>query len=192
MTQIKVQHNPNGIQGLAIITPTVHGDARGYFIETYNAKEMEAEGLDLTFVQDNQSKSTKGVLRGMHFQRQYPQGKLVRVIQGSVYDAVVDLRKHSSTYGKHFGIILSDENNLQFYVPQGFAHGFLVLSDTAIFTYKVTDFWHPKDEGGLVWNDPDINVAWPLDQLGGSEILLSDKDKANPTLTELEAARFRF
>ncbi len=192
MAQIRVEHNPSGIAGLAIITPTLHGDARGYFMETYNANEMKAEGLDMTFVQDNQSCSTKGVLRGLHYQKQYPQGKLVRVISGSVYDVAVDLRRNSPTYGKYYGVILDDKTNQQFYIPQGFAHGFLVLSDTAVFTYKVTDFWHPNDEGGLAWDDTNINVAWPMEQLGGSKILLSDKDLKNPTLKELEASGFGF
>lgn len=192
MPQIKVERNLNNIQGLAVITPTLHGDARGYFMETYNANEMKAEGLDMTFVQDNQSCSTKGVLRGLHYQKQYPQGKLVRVISGSVYDVAVDLRRASPTYGKYYGLILDDKTNQQFYIPQGFAHGFLVLSDTAVFTYKVTDFWHPNDEGGLAWDDKDIKVAWPLEQLGGGKIVLSDKDKINPTLKELEAQGFGF
>ena len=192
MSQIEVEHNLNNIRGLVVITPTLHGDARGYFMETYNVNEMKAEGLDMTFVQDNQSCSTKGVLRGLHYQKQYPQGKLVRVISGSVYDVAVDLRRNSPTYGHYYGIILDDKTNQQFYIPQGFAHGFLVLSDTAVFTYKVTDFWHPNDEGGLAWDDADIKVAWPLAQLGGSKILLSDKDSKNPTLKELEAQGFGF
>lgn len=192
MPQIKVEHNLNNIQGLAVITPMLHGDSRGYFMETYNANEMKAEGLDLTFVQDNQSLSLKGVLRGLHYQKQYPQGKLVRVISGSVYDVAVDLRRSSPTYGQYYGIILDDKLNQQFYIPQGFAHGFLVLSDIAVFAYKVTDFWHPNDEGGLAWDDTDIKVAWPLDKLGGESILLSDKDKNNPTLKELENQDFAF
>ena len=192
MLQIKVEHNPSGIAGLAVITPTLHGDQRGYFMETYNANEMKAEGLDMTFVQDNQSCSTKGVLRGLHYQKQYPQGKLVRVISGSVYDVAVDLRRNSPAYGKYFGMILDDQLNQQFFIPQGFAHGFLVLSDTAVFTYKVTDFWHPNDEGGLAWDDADIKVAWPLDRLDGCKIVLSDKDKNNPALKELVAQGFGF
>lgn len=192
MPQIKVQHNPNGIEGLAVITPTLHGDARGYFMETYNADEMKAEGLDAQFVQDNQSRSLKGVLRGLHYQKHYPQGKLVRVISGSVYDVVVDLRHNSPTYSHSFGLILDDSTNKMMYIPQGFAHGFLVLSDSAVFTYKVTDFWHPNDEGGLAWDDPDININWPIDQLNGAKLLLSDKDKINPTLTRLEQQGFAF
>ena len=192
MPQIKVEHDPTNIKGLAVITPTLHGDQRGYFMETYNANEMRNEGLDMTFVQDNQSCSSKGVLRGLHYQKCYPQGKLVRVISGSVYDVAVDLRRNSPTYGQYYGLVLDDKTNQQFYIPQGFAHGFLVLSDIAVFTYKVTDFWHPNDEGGLAWDDADIKVAWPLDELGGSKILLSDKDKKNPTLNELEAQGFGF
>lgn len=193
MSQIKVLHNPNGIEGLAVIEPTVHGDSRGYFFETYNARDMKAEGLDLTFVQDNQSKSGKGVLRGLHYQKQYPQGKLVRVISGSVYDVAVDLRQSSPTYGKYYGIILTVTNNLQFYIPKGFAHGFLVLSDEAVFTYKCTDFYHPNDEGGLAWDDPDVCIDWPLEAIGGTgAVLLSNKDEKNPTLKEIEASGFKF
>lgn len=192
MSQIMIEHDPNGIPGLAIIQPTLHGDERGYFMETYNHKEMKAKGLDITFVQDNQSQSVKGVLRGLHFQRHYPQGKLVRVLSGSVYDVAVDLRKNSPTYQKSFGLILSGENNKQLYIPEGFAHGYLVLSDIAVFAYKVTDFWHPNDEGGLLWNDPDINVPWPMEELKDAAIILSEKDKANPTLKELEKEGFQF
>jgi dTDP-4-dehydrorhamnose 3,5-epimerase len=190
MAQIKVTHNLNGIEGLAVIEPTVHGDSRGYFVETYNQNDMLEAGLDLTFVQDNQSKSSKGVLRGLHFQKQYPQGKLVRVISGSVYDVAVDLRTGSQTYGKYYAITLTDTNNLQFYIPRGFAHGFLVLSDEAVFAYKCTDFYHPNDEGGLAWDDPDIGIDWPLSEI--EEVKLSDKDKANPTLKEIEASGFKF
>ena len=192
MSQIRVLHDPNGVAGLAIIIPTLHGDSRGYFMETYNANEMNAEGLNLTFVQDNQSCSSKGVLRGLHFQKHFPQGKLVRVISGEVYDVAVDLRKASSSYGKYYGIVLDGEANQQFYIPPGFAHGFLVLSDIAVFAYKCTDFYHPNDEGGLAWDDPDINIDWPLEQLGDSQILLSEKDKKNPTLKELEQQGFSF
>ena len=160
MGQIKVTKAP--IEGLYVIEPSVHGDARGYFMETYNQKDMHEAGLDMVFVQDNQSMSTKGVLRGLHFQKQYPQGKLVRVIKGSVYDVAVDLREGSPTYG----VELTEENKKQFYISEGFAHGFLVLSDVAEFCYKVTDFWHPGDESGLAWNDPEINIQWP--QLRGA------------------------
>ncbi len=161
MGQIQVEKNVGGIEGLCVITPTVHGDARGYFMETYNQNDMQEAGLTMTFVQDNQSSSTKGVLRGLHFQKQYPQGKLVRAIRGTVFDVAVDLRSGSPTYGKWFGIELSEENHKQFYIPQGFAHGFLVLSDNAEFCYKCTDFYHPGDEGGIAWNDPKIGIAWP-------------------------------
>lgn len=161
MGQIKVEKNAGGIEGLCVITPAVHGDNRGYFMETYNQNDMREAGLDMVFVQDNQSMSVKGVLRGLHFQKQYPQGKLVRVIKGSVFDVAVDLRSGSDTYGKWYGVELTDENKKQFYIPQGFAHGFLVLSDTAEFCYKCTDFYHPGDEGGLAWNDPKIGVEWP-------------------------------
>lgn len=164
MGQIKVTKAP--IEGLYVIEPSVHGDARGYFMETYNQKDMHEAGLDMVFVQDNQSMSTKGVLRGLHFQKQFPQGKLVRVIKGSVYDVAVDLREGSATYGQYYGVELTEENKKQFYISEGFAHGFLVLSDVAEFCYKVTDFWHPGDESGLAWNDPEINIQWP--QLQGT------------------------
>ena len=139
-----------------MIEPSVHGDQRGYFMETYNQKDMEEAGLTMKFVQDNQSGSGKAVLRGLHFQKKYPQGKLVRVIRGTVFDVAVDIRKGSATYGKWYGIELSEENKKQFYIPEGFAHGFLVLSDQAEFCYKCTDFYHPDDEGGIAWNDPTI------------------------------------
>jgi dTDP-4-dehydrorhamnose 3,5-epimerase len=159
MGQIKVSKCP--IDGLYIIEPTVHGDDRGYFVETYNQRDFQEAGLNMVFVQDNQSMSTKGVLRGLHFQKHYPQGKLVRVIKGSVFDVAVDLRSNSDTYGKWFGVELTAENKKQFYIPEGFAHGFLVLSDVAEFCYKCTDFYHPNDEGGLAWNDPEIGIDWP-------------------------------
>lgn len=159
MGQIKVTKCP--IEGLYIIEPAVHGDNRGYFMETYNRRDMEEAGLDLNFVQDNQSMSVKGVLRGLHFQKQYPQGKLVRAIKGRVFDVAVDLRTGSSTYGKWYGVELTEENKKQFYISEGFAHGFLVLSETAEFCYKCTDFYHPGDEGGLAWNDPAIGIQWP-------------------------------
>ena len=162
------------IEGLKIITPTVFGDARGYFMETYNYNDLKAAGIPEVFVQDNQSASKKGVLRGLHFQKRYPQGKLVRVIRGTVFDVAVDIRKGSATYGKWYGIELSEENKKQFYIPEGFAHGFLVLSDQAEFCYKCTDFYHSDDEGGIAWNDPTINVAWPeLDV----PYRMSEKDK---------------
>lgn len=161
MGQISVEKNVGGIKGLCVIAPAVHGDARGYFMETYNQRDMEENGLNMVFVQDNQSRSTKGVLRGLHFQKQFPQGKLVRVISGTVFDVAVDLRSGSETFGKWFGVELTAENKKQFYIPEGFAHGFLVLSDTAEFCYKCTDFYRPEDEGGLAWNDPKIGIAWP-------------------------------
>ena len=161
MGQIQVQKNVGGIEGLCIIEPAVHGDNRGYFMETYNQNDMHEAGLDMVFVQDNQSMSVKGVLRGLHFQKQYAQGKLVRVIKGAVFDVAVDLRQGSETYGKWYGVELTAENHKQFYIPEGFAHGFLVLSDTAEFCYKCTDFYHPGDEGGLAWNDPKIGIRWP-------------------------------
>lgn len=161
MGQIKVEKDVNGISGLCVITPTVHGDSRGYFMETYSQRDMEEEGLNIVFVQDNQSMSTKGVLRGLHFQKQYPQTKLVRVIKGEVFDVAVDLRKNSATYGKWHGVLLSAENKKQFLIPKGFAHGFLVLSDIAEFCYKCDDLYHPNDEGGMAWNDPKIGIVWP-------------------------------
>ena len=159
MGQIKITRCP--IEGLYVIEPAVHGDKRGYFMETYNQRDMAEAGLNMAFVQDNQSMSVKGVLRGMHYQKEYPQGKLVRVIRGRVFDVAVDLRAGSETYGKWHGLELTEENRKQFYIPEGFAHGFLVLSDTAEFCYKVTDFYHPGDEGGLAWNDPVIGIEWP-------------------------------
>lgn len=188
MGQITVTKCP--IVGLYIIEPAVHGDSRGYFMETYNQRDMEEAGLDMKFVQDNQSMSVKGVLRGLHFQKQYPQGKLVRVIKGRVFDVAVDLRSDSETYGKWYGVELTEENKKQFYISEGFAHGFLVLSDTAEFCYKCTDFYHPGDEGGLAWNDPEIGIEW-VDVIGkyngsasaegytlkdGTPLMLSEKD----------------
>ncbi len=189
MGQIKVTKCP--IEGLYIIEPAVHGDSRGYFMETYSLRDMQEAGLDMTFVQDNQSMSVKGVLRGLHFQKQYPQGKLVRAIRGRVFDVAVDLRESSPTYGKWYGVELTAENRKQFYISPGFAHGFLVLSGEAEFCYKCTDFYHPGDEGGLAWNDPAIGIAWPevtgaypgsADASGytladGTPLTLSDKDQ---------------
>ena len=160
MRQIKVEKNVGGIEGLCIITPAVQ-DARGYFMETYNQRDMIEEGIDITFVQDNQSMSTKGVLRGLHFQINYPQTKLVRVIKGTVFDVAVDMREGSATYGQWYGVELSDENKKQFLIPRGFAHGFLVLSDEAEFCYKCDDFYHANDEGGIAWNSPKIGIVWP-------------------------------
>ena len=164
------------IEGLKVITPTVFGDARGYFMETYQYEDFKAAGIDQVFVQDNQSASKKGVLRGLHFQINHPQDKLVRVIKGEVYDVAVDLRKDSATFGKWYGVLLSEENKKQFFIPKGFAHGFLVLSDYAEFCYKCSDFYHPNDEGGLKFDDPAIGVQWPIPE--GMELIMSDKDKA--------------
>lgn len=161
MGQIRVEKNMGGIEGLCVITPAVHGDARGYFMETYSERDMREAGIDVRFVQDNQSMSVKGVLRGLHFQKQYPQTKLVRVVRGAVFDVAVDLRAKSETYGKWYGVTLTAENKKQFLIPKEFAHGFLVLSDEAEFCYKCDDFYQPNDEGGLAWNDPEIGVEWP-------------------------------
>ena len=171
----KITVTPCDIEGLYVIEPTVFKDERGYFVETYNQNDMKEAGLDMVFVQDNQSMSTRGVLRGLHFQKQFPQGKLVRVVRGKVFDVAVDLRSDSKTYGKWFGVVLSAENMKQFYIPEGFAHGFLVLSDEAEFCYKCTDFYHPGDEGGLAWNDPEIGVEWPLEE--GVDLIISEKDQ---------------
>lgn len=178
MSKITVTEDCNGIEGLKVIEPAVYGDARGYFMETYNYNDFAAAGIDCTFVQDNQSASKKGVLRGLHYQINYPQDKLVRVVNGEVFDVAVDLRKDSKTYGKWFGVLLSAENKKQFFIPKGFAHGFIVLSDYAEFCYKVTDFYHPNDEGGLLWNDPEIGVVWPMPEgMTEADLILSDKDK---------------
>ena len=176
MSSIKVMSCD--IKGLYVVEPTVFGDDRGYFMETYNQKEMHEAGLDMVFVQDNQSMSRQGVLRGLHYQKKHPQGKLVRVISGKVFDVAVDLRLDSKTYGKWCGMILSADNMRQFYIPEGFAHGFYVLSETAEFCYKVTDYYYAYDEGGVRWNDPDIAIAWPL--LKGIPLLLSEKDQVQP------------
>ncbi|MFQ9510730.1 MAG: dTDP-4-dehydrorhamnose 3,5-epimerase [Lachnospiraceae bacterium] len=163
------------IEGLCVIEPTVFQDERGYFMETYNQNDFREAGLNMIFVQDNQSMSTKGVLRGLHFQKEFPQGKLVRAVRGAVFDVAVDLRADSETYGKWFGVVLSAENKKQFYIPEGFAHGFLVLSDEAEFAYKCTDFYHPGDEGGVKWDDPEIGIEWPIEE--GMQIILSEKDQ---------------
>ena len=194
MGQITVTKTP--IEGLYIIEPAVHGDERGYFIETYNQRDMAEAGLNQVFVQDNQSmsiqdnesKSSFGVLRGLHYQKEHPQAKLVRAIKGEVFDVAVDLRKDSPTYGQWYGIVLSEQNKKQFLISEGFAHGFLVLSDTAEFCYKVTDFWHQGDEGGLRWNDPDIGIEWP-DVVGdkfsdGTPLNINDRDRNFPGLKE--------
>lgn len=171
----KIKVTDCDIKGLYIIEPSVFPDERGYFMETYNQRDFEEAGLTMTFVQDNQSMSVKGVLRGLHFQKQYPQGKLVRVVRGEVFDVAVDLRKDSKTYGKWFGVELSAENKKQFYIPEGFAHGFLVLSDEAEFCYKCTDFYHPGDEGGIKWDDPDIGIDWPIKP--DTKLIISEKDQ---------------
>lgn len=170
------------IKDLVVIEPKVFEDQRGYFFEAYNKNTFHELGLDYDFVQDNQSYSTKGVLRGLHFQKQYPQAKLVRVLQGEVFDVAVDLRKDSPTYGKWYGVTLSAENKKMFMIPRGFAHGFFVLSDTAVFSYKCDDFYHPNDEGGIMYNDPDIGVEWPKI---GAEYILSEKDKKHPGFKEI-------
>lgn len=162
------------IEGVKIITPEVRYDERGYFMETYQKKDFEAAGIDVEFVQDNQSASKKGVLRGLHFQKQFPQDKLVRVIKGAVYDVCVDLREGSKTFGKWVGVELSEDNKKQFFIPKGFAHGFLVLSDYAEFVYKCSDFYHPNDEGGIKFDDPEIGVKWPIEE--GLSLIMSDKD----------------
>lgn len=196
MGKVKVTKCP--IEGLYIIEPSVFGDERGYFMETYNQKDLEEAGLMMKFVQDNQSMSLKGVLRGLHYQKEHPQGKLVRVIKGTVFDVAVDLRSDSKTFGGWFGVELSEVNKKQFYVPEGFAHGFLVLSEMAEFCYKCTDFYHPNDEGGLIWNDPDIGIEWPMISnyneidcpdgykfFDGTKLNLSDKDKKWSGINEL-------
>lgn len=170
------------IEGVIIVEPTAFGDSRGYFMETYQRHDFYAGGIKVDFVQDNQSMSTKGVLRGLHFQKQYSQSKLVRCIKGEVFDVAVDLREGSPTFGKWEGVILSAENKRQFFIPKNFAHGFLVLSDEAEFVYKVDDYYHPNDEGGLMWNDKDIGIKWPIDK--DFEIKLSDKDKIHPPFSE--------
>ena len=181
MGQIKVEKDAGGIAGLCVIEPAVFGDARGYFMETYNERDYQDAGIDCRFVQDNQSASKRGVLRGLHYQINHPQDKLVRVVNGEVFDVAVDLRDGSPTFGHWFGVVLSAENKKQLFIPKNFAHGFLVLSEYAEFFYKVTDFYHPNDEGGILWNDPDIAVDWPMDGLTESDILLSDKDKVQQT-----------
>ena len=173
------------IEGLKVITPAVFGDERGYFMETYNYNDYKEAGIDMEFVQDNQSSSKKGVLRGLHFQINYPQDKLVRVVNGEVFDVAVDLREGSKTFGKWYGVLLSAENKKQFYVPEGFAHGFVVMSETAEFVYKCTRFYDPSDEGGLMWNDPEIGIDWPVPE--NAELLLSEKDQHHQPLKDFES-----
>lgn len=168
------------IEGVVVVDVESFGDARGYFMETYKRSDFAAGGIGCEFVQDNQSSSTKGVLRGLHFQIDHPQSKLVRVVSGEVFDVAVDLREGSPTYGKWEGVILSAENRRQFFVPRGFAHGFLVLSETAEFCYKCDDVYRPNDESGLMWDDPDIGIDWPVP--AGMEVVLSEKDKGHPSL----------
>ena len=191
MGQINVTYDLDGIEGLCLIEPTVFEDSRGYFMETFSQKDMYKAGLYISFVQDNQSMSTKGVLRGLHFQKRFPQAKLVRTIKGSVYDVAVDLRRNSHTYGKYHGELLTEDNKKQYLIPRGFAHGFLVLSDVAEFCYKCDDFYHSNDEGGLAWNDPEIGIIWPevtgtylgsaaargYSLTDGTPLILSDKDQ---------------
>ena len=179
------QFTKTGIEGLVVVEPKVFGDNRGYFMETYNYNDFKAAGLDMVFVHDNHSKSKQGVLRGLHFQKINPQGKLVRVVSGEVYDVAVDLRKGSDTYGKWYGVLLSAENKKQFYVPEGFAHGFVVMSETAEFVYKCTRFYDPSDEGGLMWNDPEIGIDWPVPE--NAELLLSEKDQHHQPLKDFES-----
>jgi dTDP-4-dehydrorhamnose 3,5-epimerase len=181
---------PTSIDGVVIVDVKSYGDERGYFMETYKQPDFVAGGIDVDFVQDNQSASTKGVLRGLHFQINHPQSKLVRVVEGEVFDVAVDLREGSPTYGKWEGVVLSAENKRQFFIPRGFAHGFLVLSDTAVFCYKVDDIYHPNDEGGIMWNDPAIGIEWPAlrgdEQFNASKIILSEKDKVHPPLADIK------
>lgn len=179
-TCLNFKFSETEIEGVYIIEPRAFGDNRGYFMETYNQAAFKMAGLEYNFVQDNQSKSKKGVLRGLHFQKNHPQAKLVRVLEGEVFDVAVDLRKNSSTYGRWVGVILSDTNKKQFLIPRGFAHGFLVLSESATFAYKCDELYHPEDEGGIMYNDPLINIKWPK----CDEILLSEKDKKHKTLNE--------
>jgi len=181
--------NVTRIDGVYIIEPKTFGDSRGYFMETYNKEQFCEAGLNMIFVQDNESKSSKGVLRGLHFQKKHSQGKLVRVTKGEVFDVAVDLRTGSPTYGQWEGVILSDENKKQFYIPEGFAHGFLVLSDEAVFNYKCTDIYSPEYDGGVMWNDPEINIEWPLDLI--KNIILSEKDKTHPNLNELDLSEYK-
>lgn len=198
MGQIKVTYDVGGIEGLCVIESTVHGDSRGYFMETFSQKDMYEAGLYISFVQDNQSMSVKGVLRGLHFQKRFPQTKLVRIIKGTVYDVAVDLRLGSPTFGKYYGAILTADNKKQFLIPRGLAHGFLVLSDEAEFCYKCDDFYRPNDEGGLAWNDPEIGINWPgvvgeyrgtasaesYMLTDGTPLILSEKDQKWPRLKD--------
>jgi dTDP-4-dehydrorhamnose 3,5-epimerase len=182
MSKFKIIETP--IKDLLIIETKIFKDDRGFFLESYNLRDFEEIGLDLKFVQDNISKSKKGVLRGLHFQLRHPQGKLVRVISGRVYDVAVDLRVNSPTFGRWFGIELKGEDGLAFYIPEGFAHGFLTLEDNTYFFYKCTEFYYPDDDLGVIWNDPEINISWPLE--GIKELIISDKDKRLPSFREVK------
>lgn len=181
------------IEGVKIVDVNAYGDSRGYFMETYKQSDFVAGGIGCVFVQDNQSSSVRGVLRGLHFQIEHPQSKLVRVVSGKVFDVAVDLRNDSATYGKWEGVVLSAENKRQFFIPRGFAHGFLVLSDSAEFCYKCDDVYHPGDEGGLMWNDPIIGIEWPAldgdDLFDESQLVLSDKDRRHPPLSALQNSK---
>lgn len=180
--------NKTKLDGVYIIEPKIFGDERGYFMEIYNKEQFSEAGLNMNFVQDNESRSCKGVLRGLHFQKKHSQGKLVRVTKGEVFDVAVDLRYGSPTYGKWEGVTLSEENKRQFYIPKGFAHGFLVLSDEAIFNYKCTDYYAPNYESGVIWNDLDINIKWPLEKI--DDLILSEKDKVQLSLNDLDLKGF--
>ena len=183
----KFKRIETGIEGLVVIEPTVFGDNRGFFMESYNKKEFQEIGLYMEFVQDNHSKSKKGVLRGLHFQTMHSQGKLVRVTKGSVWDVAVDLREGSQTFGKWHGVLLSEENKMMFYIPEGFAHGFVTLENETEFQYKCTDFYYSEYDAGIKWDDPDIDIKWPFDKFGleRSEILLSDKDREQPSFRDV-------
>ncbi|NSW76817.1 MAG: dTDP-4-dehydrorhamnose 3,5-epimerase [Candidatus Atribacteria bacterium] len=178
----KFQFTVIPIEGLVLIEPTVFEDERGFFMETYSFQDFKVAGLDVAFVQDNHSFSRKGVLRGLHFQKKYPQGKLIRVVRGQIFDVAVDIRRNSPTFGRWYGVELSAENRRQFYISPGFAHGFLALSDAEVL-YKVTEYYHPGNEGGIIWNDPDIGIPWPIE----TEPLLSPKDRSWGLLRDLDA-----
>ena len=182
MSKFRIIETP--IKGLLIIETEIFRDNRGFFMESYNLREFEELGLNLNFVQDNHSMSKKGVLRGLHFQLKHPQGKLVRVISGRVYDVAVDLRMNSPTFGRWFGIELKGEDGLAFYIPEGFAHGFLTLEDNTYFFYKCTEFYYPDDDLGVIWNDPEINISWPLEEV--EDLIISDKDKRLPSFREVK------
>lgn len=179
--------SPTSIDGVVVIETKSYGDERGSFMETYKRPDFVAGGIDVDFVQDNQSSSVRGVLRGLHFQIDHPQAKLVRVVEGEVFDVCVDLRAGSPTFGQWEGVVLSAENRRQFFIPRGFAHGFYVLSESAVFAYKCDDIYHPNDEGGIRWDDERIGVEWPL--LEGCDVILSDKDRRHPSFSEYLESR---